>query len=720
MLTSLVDDDRSRSRANQNKRARTVAIRHTWLRHGSRDRRYDAAKVRIDCFVLAAAVGLSSALSFAVHSIASRGMSVADYGGLVAVLALMTAAAVPVGAMQTAITRSASRIVADGQTPSGWPLMAQLVPASIVLAGVVTLVSPWVADFLNLESRMPVVLGGLWIAVVLVGATAKGLLISVEHHRPVAHSLVHGAIVRLAVVALLTPPLGIIGGVLAAVVGDLMSTLIYVVAAFRRGLLDRDGQFAQVEWPDAGRALSSQLSLWLLASLAVVFGRRGLSGADSGSFAAMATVAASCLFLPQAVATIIFPRFVADGSARVVVRATGLAALVGAACAAVLTVRPSWIFVVFFGPSYTPTRSVLLVLCLHFVLLGCLTVLSQYLVARRHTGVVSIWVGLLGASIGAERLGHTPMTLAVALVLPTAMVTAFVGFRAMASRHLSDVESSARSDVVLDLDRLDGGFALRQPPTLDVSVVIPSYNGGAQLRPCVESLCAALVAAGWRYEVIVSVDGSTDGSDATVDGLHPHVRVLRAPKNQGKGAALRRGFAVARGGVIGFIDGDGDIPASVMVDLFGGLLASHSWAAVATKNHPAADVSATAGRRVMSAAYRLIVHWMFDLEVTDTQCGCKAFRREFLAITVPQAREDGFALDLELLTIGAKLGMKSTIEVPVVLARATRGTISRRAVLRTFNDTLRIRRRLPQATCKPLPLSATTPVGVGFSSPLLP
>src|SRR5690606_13429423 len=50
----------------------------------------------------------------------------------------------------------------------------------------------------------------------------------------------------------------------------------------------------------------------------------------------------------------------------------------------------------------------------------------------------------------------------------------------------------------------------------------------------------------WTAEVVIVDDGSTDGTRDILAGLaHPRVRVVFQPYNQGKGAALRRGFAEA-------------------------------------------------------------------------------------------------------------------------------------------------------------------------------
>lgn len=687
---------------------------------------------------LAVAIGVSSALSFAVHALASRQLSVADYGALAAVLAMMTAAAVPVGAVQTALTRSAAEILPRGECPSGRSALWDVVPVSLVVVAFGGAFAPMTANFLNLSSSIPIVLGGSWVAVVLIGSVGKALLIADSSHRPIAHAIAHGSVIRLGAAALLSPIFGVAGGIGAAVIGDIAASLIYLFTAARRGMLSKSGVQVRIEWPDAGRALSAQLSLWLFASLAVVIGRRTLTGPESGSFAAMSTAAVACLFLPQAVATIIFPRFVADGSRRLLLGATVLAGMVGTGCAVVLGIRPDLLFVIFFGPEYVPQREVLLVLCAHFVLLGCLTVLTQYVVARRQGGTLAIWLALAVATISAVAIADSPLSVAVAILLPTIGATIHVSFRGVFSSGWSDTArgdgdttrndgDAARADSELqrvDFDQRDGATLgsqfLSLPATIDVSIVVPTYNGGSRLVPCVEGIRGVLDRTTYRYEIVVAVDGSTDGSEQALVGSSANVVVERLASNSGKGAALRHGFSISHGAVIGFIDGDGDISPDVLVELLERLFASTAVVAVASKNQPGARVSATRKRRLMSVAYRMLVHWMFDLKVTDTQCGCKVFRREFLAATIDQARETGFAFDLELLCIGNRLGLTRAIEVPVVLEREERGTVSVRTAMRMFTDTMRIRRRLPPATWAPLPLNTLAPAGIDLSSPMLP
>ena len=88
-----------------------------------------------------------------------------------------------------------------------------------------------------------------------------------------------------------------------------------------------------------------------------------------------------------------------------------------------------------------------------------------------------------------------------------------------------------------------------------VSIVIPCYNEVATLEKVIDAVLDAPVGS---KEVIVVDDGSTDGTSELIrDKLEQRVaRVILHEKNQGKGAALRSGFAVASGDVVLVQDAD--------------------------------------------------------------------------------------------------------------------------------------------------------------------
>jgi GT2 family glycosyltransferase len=85
-----------------------------------------------------------------------------------------------------------------------------------------------------------------------------------------------------------------------------------------------------------------------------------------------------------------------------------------------------------------------------------------------------------------------------------------------------------------------------------VSVVVPVYNGAAYLERTLQSVLAQ---EGVALELIVVDDGSTDDSQAVVQRVAPHARLLAQP-NAGRCAARNRGLHEARGRAVIFLDQD--------------------------------------------------------------------------------------------------------------------------------------------------------------------
>ena len=86
-----------------------------------------------------------------------------------------------------------------------------------------------------------------------------------------------------------------------------------------------------------------------------------------------------------------------------------------------------------------------------------------------------------------------------------------------------------------------------------LSVVIPVYNERSTLQPILEKVDAVEV----EKEVIIVDDCSTDGTRDLLEGMERDGRVVVFhERNRGKGAALRTGFARARGDFIIIQDAD--------------------------------------------------------------------------------------------------------------------------------------------------------------------
>src|SRR5215212_3752156 len=106
-------------------------------------------------------------------------------------------------------------------------------------------------------------------------------------------------------------------------------------------------------------------------------------------------------------------------------------------------------------------------------------------------------------------------------------------------------------------------IASAAPPAspLKLSIVIPVYNEQATVQTLISRVVEAPLPGGMTREIVCVNDHSTDGTAAKLDelpALFPGAafQIVHKPHNQGKGAALRDGFARATGDVVLVQDAD--------------------------------------------------------------------------------------------------------------------------------------------------------------------
>src|SRR5204862_965158 len=203
--------------------------------------------------------------------------------------------------------------------------------------------------------------------------------------------------------------------------------------------------------------------------------------------------------------------------------------------------------------------------------------------------------------------------------------------------------------------------SLRGPVTAPRwSVVIPAFNEARRLPPYLDEVVAHLDGRGEPYEVIVVDDGSTDGTpDLVVARRHPAVRVLRLPRNSGKGMAVRAGMLAARGAYRLFTDADGATPIGEVKRLEPVLLAGAD-VVIGSRVLVDASVSVTAlpHRVAAGRVFNWFVARLGLRAVADSQCGFKAFTAAAAERLFGGLRTRGFGFDVELLLAAQAAGCR--------------------------------------------------------------
>jgi glycosyltransferase involved in cell wall biosynthesis len=202
------------------------------------------------------------------------------------------------------------------------------------------------------------------------------------------------------------------------------------------------------------------------------------------------------------------------------------------------------------------------------------------------------------------------------------------------------------------------------PADFLLSVVMPVYNEQATLR----EITAAVLAVPIRKELILVDDGSKDGSRAILAELArlPDVRVIEHDRNRGKGAALRTGFAAARGSVVVVQDADleydpADYPALLAPILDGNADVVYGSRYLVDPRDPGRERDSFVhyfGNRVLTFCSNLFT----GLNLTDMETCYKCFRREVLQDIEIRSRR--FTVEPEFTAKVARLPVRIH-EVPI-------------------------------------------------------
>lgn len=92
---------------------------------------------------------------------------------------------------------------------------------------------------------------------------------------------------------------------------------------------------------------------------------------------------------------------------------------------------------------------------------------------------------------------------------------------------------------------------------MKVSIVIPSFNGKEIIEPLLNDLNNIFKhSTDFQYEIIVSDDGSTDGTIDWLKSKYPWVFYVPSKQNTGFGATVNRGVAAASGDVLCICNND--------------------------------------------------------------------------------------------------------------------------------------------------------------------
>ena len=201
----------------------------------------------------------------------------------------------------------------------------------------------------------------------------------------------------------------------------------------------------------------------------------------------------------------------------------------------------------------------------------------------------------------------------------------------------------------------------------DLDIVIPVHNEQSALEASVRMLHGYLSRGfPFSWQITIVDNASTDGTLRVARRLMyelPEVGAMHV-RAKGRGLALRTAWTASGADVVAYTDAGRSTDLNALLPLVAPLLAGHSDLAIGTRLHPAARVTRSAKRELISRAYNRLLRVALRARFSDAQCGFKAIRAEAAHELLPLVADDDWFFDTELLVLAQRRGLRIH-EVPV-------------------------------------------------------
>jgi glycosyltransferase involved in cell wall biosynthesis len=161
-----------------------------------------------------------------------------------------------------------------------------------------------------------------------------------------------------------------------------------------------------------------------------------------------------------------------------------------------------------------------------------------------------------------------------------------------------------------------------------VSIIVPVYNECRTVRAVIDRLLTIELPV--EREILIVDDGSTDGTrevlaQAQADGVN--ATILFAERNGGKGSAIRRGLAQARGTIVAIQDADLELDPQQIAELLGPIVRGESTVVYGSRflaGPSGAPLVSVLANRVLTSVTNLL----FGASLTDMETCYKIMRTD--------------------------------------------------------------------------------------------
>lgn len=161
-----------------------------------------------------------------------------------------------------------------------------------------------------------------------------------------------------------------------------------------------------------------------------------------------------------------------------------------------------------------------------------------------------------------------------------------------------------------------------------LSIIIPVFNESFTINTVIKNALAQPL-LGWQKQIIIIDDGSTDDTPRKLKSWQKRCMIIYQLVNQGKGAALRAGFQLAKGEIILIQDADleyspQDYPK--LLEPFTNERVNVVYGSRFLGPHLSTMYLYAWGNRLVT----FITNLLYNTNITDMETGYKVFRRRII------------------------------------------------------------------------------------------
>ena len=199
-----------------------------------------------------------------------------------------------------------------------------------------------------------------------------------------------------------------------------------------------------------------------------------------------------------------------------------------------------------------------------------------------------------------------------------------------------------------------------------ISIIIPVWNEVCRLREGVYKLKRFLKKFDLDFEIIISEDGSTDGTDQIASELANstvNIKHLHSDERLGKGKAVQRALRRAKGEIAIYTDVDLSTKLESMIKIIQAVRDGAD-IAIGSRLVKGSCVIRPFHRTIISRIYNLGVRMILRSPVHDHQCGFKAFRTSKVSSLLDAIEDNHWFWDTELIVRAIRRDYR-IVEIPV-------------------------------------------------------